>query len=241
MCGKKIVFVFALLVSFGIMLFGDDFNSEDLNGVWLTPRDLKSCLSYPHTQQTIIFSLWDEWFIILWDNTAKTGIFQTGTEQNAIKSVEFIGKRVILKYFPNYGRGRTELELVLEYVSRDSFRIISSPYHSKPDYLIRIGDFSKKPQAKGRINNYGVRFRNRPELTSDVWFHFDFGEGVEIIGISEEKQTIGDLEAYWYEVRMLKDEITGGGLDGWVFGAYLDVENRAELEERLKKLRRDGG
>jgi len=234
--GKKIFFGFLLLFLLGGSLFSDDFKIEDLNGVWLSPRDLNACLNDPGDRLAVSFELWYDWRIIRWDDAAKKGVL--GPQQDTIQSVVVIGKRATIK-FSSY-----RSELVLEYVSRDLFRVISSPFDGDPylDYLCRISDFAKKPQAKGRVNNYGVRFRNKPELTSGVWFNLDFAEELEIIGISAEKQTTGELEAYWYEVRLNFPGIIGhGSLDGWVFGAYLDVENRAELEEKLKKLRRDGG
>jgi len=232
MCDKKIFLVCVLLFLHRGTLFSEDFNIEDINGVWMMPRSLKKYLSNHHDRRYVLRDLGEDFYIISWDSVEKKGII--GFEYDTIQSVEVVGKRVTI----SFGR-----ELVLEYVSRDVFHIISSTYYSNPDYLYRVCDFAKKPQAKGRINNSGVRFRNTPELTSGVWFHLDFGEELEIIGISKEKQTIGGLEAYWYEVRLHYPLLEGmnGGLDGWVFGAYLDVENRAELEEKLKKLRRDDG
>jgi len=238
---KKIFLFFVTLFLLGGSLFSNEFAVEDLNGVWLTPKDLNSCLKSSWSRLDVSFFLGYTYFIVHWNNATKEGFFQTGPERNVIRTIEITGKRVTIKYprieFPNR-------EIVLEYISRDLFRVISSVYNGDPnlDYLFRISDFAKKTQAKGRINDYGVRFRNKPELTSDVWLHFDFGEEVDILDISAEKQTIGELEAYWYEVRLnYPDTLGDGSLDGWVFGAYLDVENRAELEEKLKKLRRDGG
>jgi len=232
MCSKKIFFGFVFMFFLVNTLFSDDFAIEDINGVWMMPRSLIKYFSNPHDRRYVLRDLPEDFYFIFWDNIAKKGII--GFDYNTIENVVVVGKRVTI----SYGR-----ELVLEYVSKDLFRVISSNYYSNPDYLCRVCDFSKKPQAKGRINSSGVRFRNRPELTSGVWFHFDFGDELEIIGISAEKQTIGELEDYWYEVRLDYSafEDISSGLDGWVFGAYLDIENREELEEKLLKLRRDGG
>jgi len=238
--GKEVFLACVLLFLLGGTLFSEDFAVEDINGVWLTPKDLNTCLKSSWNRLDVSFELGYDYFIIRWNNATGEGIFQTGPERNIIQDVVVVGKRVTIKYSRREDPNR---EIVLEYVSRDVFRVISSPYNGNPnlDYLYRISDFAKKPQAKGRINNYGVRLRNRPELTSDIWFNLDFEEKIEIIGMSEEKHIIGELEAYWYEVRVNFPNFGGGSLDGWVFGAYLDVENRAELEEKLKKLRRDGG
>jgi len=242
MYGKKIFLVFALFSLLGDALFGDDFTIEDINGVWMENNFFELSLNNRQTREMNTFILMDNRFIIFWDDAAKKGVFQTGTQRNRLLNVEVAGKRIVIKFKPGLLREDTfEQEIILEYVSRDLFRFLASPFSSNPDYLCRISDFAKKPQAEGRIDNYGVRFRNRPELTSGVWFNLDFGEKVGILGISPEKQIIGELEAYWYEVRVLYDEMTGDSLDGWVFGAYLDVENREELEEKLQKLRRDGG
>jgi len=242
MYGKKIFLICVLLFLLGGTLFCDDFDIEDINAVWLTPRELNDYLSNSWSQQVVYRGLLEAWVIIRWNKTAKEGVFCRGVEQDTILSVEAVGKRVTIKY--SYGDRGEEREIVLEYVSRDLFRIISSINFFSSYYLCRVGDFAKKPKAKGVINNYGARLRNKPELGSGAWFYLDFEEEVEILGISEEKQTIGELEAYWYEVRINISEPFFKGndvLDGWVFGAYLDIENRAELEEKLKKIRRDGG
>jgi len=237
---KKIFFVFILLFLLEGMLFSDDFAVEDINGVWLTPEDMNDFLSNSYDRRVVLRGLLEDWLIFRWDKTAKEGIFQRGLDRDTILSVTAVGKRVTIKYF--YRDGGYESEMVLEYISRNLFSVVSNPFNGKKiDRLCRISDFSKKPQAKGRINNYGVRLRNRSELTSDIWFNLDFEEKVEILGISEKKHIIGELESYWYEVRVNFPDFGGGSLDGWVFGAYLDVANRTELEEKLKKLRRDGG
>jgi len=247
MYGKKIFLVIVFLFLLGGTLFCDDFNIKEINGVWLTPKDLNNYLSNPKDQRYISYYLWDEGYIIFWDKTTKEGVFQRGREWNSIQTVEIVGKKATIKFFD---RGRdSENEIVLEYVSRNLLCIISNLHKDDDpatagacDYLCRVSDFDRLPKAKARINNNRVNLRNKPELSSDVWFTMDLGEEVGILGISAEKQAIGELEAYWYEVRVKLDGIlSGGGLDGWVFGAYLDVENRAELEEKLKKLRRDGG
>jgi len=242
MYGKKTFLVFVFLFLLGDALFSGDFDIEDLNGVWLTPSQLNSYLSNSWDRGVVYHGLLEGWVIFHWNKTSKEGVFYRGVDRDTILSVEVVEKRVTIKYL--YGDRGEKREIVLEYVSRDLLRIISSPNYYPSDYLCRISDFARKSQAKGKINNYGVRLRNKPELGNGAWFYLDFEEEVEILGISEEKQTIGELEAYWYEVRINISEPFFKGndvLDGWVFGAYLDIENRTELEEKLKKLRRDGG
>jgi hypothetical protein len=100
----------------------------------------------------------------------------------------------------------------------------------------------KISQAKGIINSTGVRLRTEPEITSEIIFNLDDRESIEIIGISERKQKIAEIEDYWYEVRIKYKKIFGDerdyDIEGWIFGAYIDVNNRDFLEEKLLKQKR---
>ncbi|MDA3849919.1 MAG: SH3 domain-containing protein [Spirochaetaceae bacterium] len=44
------------------------------------------------------------------------------------------------------------------------------------------------------------------------------GTSVEILGQSATEETIGSNTGYWYRVK------TSDGLDGWVFGAFLELQ-----------------
>jgi len=230
---KRTIFPCCFLFLLNVFLFGSDFTIEDINGIWIQKKFI-SHLNWPEKRQAVTFGIVDDQFTIIWDDKTKTGIFNEGPEYNNITRIVVAEKRITI-YFANMSGGR-EKNIVLEFISRDLFKVISSPYNSNLEYLCRIYDYAKKPIAKGIINNSRVRLRTKPELTGDVWFYLDNREKIEILGISEEKQQIGELEAYWYEVRISHDDyIRNTGLDGWVFGAYVDVDDKEALEERLKK------
>jgi hypothetical protein len=202
----------------------------------------------PNRNSSLMWNVYDNQFSISWDDKSKTGFFNTGPERNKIQRIEALGNKITIYYVKlRYGNGYEEADsveddIVLEFTSRDLLKVVSSPFNgffseSRPDrnLLCRIGDYAKKPQATGTINNTGVRFRTRPDLSGDIWFNLSLGEKVEILGISKEKQRIGELEAYWYEARIIYDRDYGCIIDGWVYGAYIDFKNKEELENNLKR------
>jgi hypothetical protein len=243
MYAKKIISISIFIIFLNASLFGDDFDIESLNGVYFDNIVYELILKDERkSRELMTFEMLDEGYKIQWNNKIRKGIFQTGTQINEIKSIEINKKMATIYYYRSDMKYAYERKIILEYVSRDLIKVIESDYHRQPKYLYRIYDFSKKTKALGIINNARVRLRTKPELTGYVWFFLDYRERIEILGISEEKQQIGELEAYWYEIRVNnKEYLDAFGsdryLDGWVFGAYVDVDNREVLEEKLLKKR----
>jgi len=245
---NKTILTCCFIFLLNVFLSGNDFSIEDLNGIWLNKvfiDDLDNPNSYLNNPEfeiedrrsKIIFGVVDEQLTFEWDEKTKNGFFIEGTERGNIIKADVLGNRVTIIY--KMGYKNNDSKIVLEFVSRNLIKVISSPYYSNPNYLSRICDYAKTAKAAGKINNTGVRLRTEPSLKGKIWFNLDLNENVEILGISEEKQIIGDMKAFWYEVR-INHYKTGlndlhGRLDGWVFGAYIDVDNRDALEEKLMK------
>ena len=70
----------------------------------------------------------------------------------------------------------------------------------------------------GVINDTRVRLRSKPNLNSEVLGFFNRGDKLKVVDWSNEKQKIGEMEAYWYKVESKNYP------DGWVYGKYLDIE-----------------
>ena len=98
------------------------------------------------------------------------------------------------------------------------------PWNKIPNSVQRI--FSMKSAAFdpsiGIINDDRVRLRKKFGIGSPVMRLLVLGEQVDITGKSVRREVIGDVSAYWYEVRC-KDNSTG-----WVYGQYVDLKKRPE-------------
>jgi hypothetical protein len=141
-------------------------------------------------------------------------------EKQIVDKVEWVSEREIRIMFakPQRGTSPKPPDIVVQIVFDDVIKVFSGPNNDQVKLLYRILNFLKKPVQRAVINADGVRFRVKPNLESDIWLVLNEDYGVDVLGRSAEKQKIGNLEAYWYEVRY------DGIFDGWVFGAYLDFQ-----------------
>jgi hypothetical protein len=69
----------------------------------------------------------------------------------------------------------------------------------------------------GVLNDDRVRIRAEPNLSGEIKGVVNRMDKVEILEGGLEKQKIGDMESIWYRIR------TAGNVEGWVFGAYIDI------------------
>lgn len=60
-----------------------------------------------------------------------------------------------------------------------------------------------------------VKLRLEPKTKSKILKRIDPGTLVKIIDRSEKKQSISNMYAYWYKVKLIS------GLEGWIYGFYL--------------------
>jgi hypothetical protein len=109
--------------------------------------------------------------------------------------------------------------MIIHVVADNIIKVLSGPYSNESKTFYRLSNLLKKPVQTGVINTGGVRLRVRPDVQSDVLLLCRENLKFEVIGRSAAKEKIGEVEAYWYEVRW--DYV----IDGWVFGAYLDLED----------------
>ncbi len=78
------------------------------------------------------------------------------------------------------------------------------------------------------INSTHLRLREKPDLSSKAITTLWKGYVLEVVSQSSIRVTLEDEDGYWYQVKY-------GGLQGWVFGAYLkffDTKDNAEKGSR---------
>lgn len=78
------------------------------------------------------------------------------------------------------------------------------------------------------INSTHLRLREKPDLNSKAITTLWKGYVLEVVSQSSIRVTLEDEDGYWYQVKY-------GGLQGWVFGAYLkffDTKDNAEKSSR---------
>ena len=80
----------------------------------------------------------------------------------------------------------------------------------------------------------GLKVRLSPNTMGSIVGTLDSETQVKVLNRSAEKFKLGSQEYYWYRVR------TDGGLSGWVYGAYLDIERDGDkVLEQNKKAKED--
>jgi hypothetical protein len=93
-------------------------------------------------------------------------------------------------------------------------------YDLKPlrDYL-ESRNWAFRPVA-GVAKASGVRVREYANLGAETMGLLSTGDRLEALDRSGAKAQVGDQEAWWYKVRRASD-----GLEGWSYGAYIEVES----------------
>ena len=230
---RKICFV--LLIFAGKMVV-NAFDLNTLNGIWLGRSTYNWVVNNPKDRHLNTLTMLEDRFQISWDKDKNRGVLIIGMEPNNIQKIETFDNEIKMTY------GYWENVITFRIISEKIIQVINHPYNSKIEFLYRICNIEKPVLGVGNINENGVRFRDKPELTSGFFYLLNKNEHVEIIGRSKEKQKIGEMEDYWYEVSICdgtrnKNSIERGlfFLDGWVFGAYINIENNEEFEKKIIK------
>jgi len=78
------------------------------------------------------------------------------------------------------------------------------------------------------INSTHLRLREQPNLNSKAITTLWKGYVLEVISQNTVSETLDNEEGYWYQVKY-------GGLQGWVFGAYLKFFDSKENAERSSR------
>jgi hypothetical protein len=81
----------------------------------------------------------------------------------------------------------------------------------------RLYRLSGPDRRNGIINDNRVRIRSGSNLNSSILGHVGQGDKVKITEQTESRQKIDDMEAPWLKI------ITMEGVEGWVYGAYVDI------------------
>ncbi len=78
------------------------------------------------------------------------------------------------------------------------------------------------------INSTHLRLREKPDLNSRAITTLWKGYVLEVVSQNTVSEKLEDEEGYWYQVKY-------GGLQGWVFGAYLIFFDSKESAERSSR------
>ena len=75
------------------------------------------------------------------------------------------------------------------------------------------------------INSTHLRLREKPDINSNAITTLWQGYVLEVVSQNTVRETLEDKDGYWYQVKY-------GGLQGWVFGAYLKFFETKENAQR---------
>jgi len=78
------------------------------------------------------------------------------------------------------------------------------------------------------INSTHLRLREKPDLNSKAITTLWKGYVLEVVSQNTVSEMLDDEEGFWYQVKY-------GGLQGWVFGAYLQFFDSKENAERSSR------
>jgi len=72
--------------------------------------------------------------------------------------------------------------------------------------------------TRGVLNDSRVRVRVFPTLDAEILGHLERGDRVEVLERSGLRESIGDMNDFWYRIRR------EDGLAGWSYGAFIDLQ-----------------
>jgi len=78
------------------------------------------------------------------------------------------------------------------------------------------------------INSTHLRLREKPDLNSKAITTLWKGYVLEVVSQNTVSEILDDEEGFWYQIKY-------GGLEGWVFGAYLQFFDSKENAERSSR------
>lgn len=78
------------------------------------------------------------------------------------------------------------------------------------------------------INSTHLRLREKPDLNSKAITTLWKGYVLEVVSQNTVSEIVEDEEGFWYQIKY-------GGLQGWVFGAYLQFFDSKENAERSSR------
>jgi hypothetical protein len=91
--------------------------------------------------------------------------------------------------------------------------------------------FLTEQKSWGVVTSNYLRLRQKPSQNADTLSGLTKGSVVELVASTDRKETIDGNSSFWYRVNM-------DGLQGWVFGAYLDIfPNEADARSSARELK----
>ncbi len=105
-------------------------------------------------------------------------------------------------------------DLVIEGMNWEERKSLRGQYVTEDSLISLIVKETNKDLAA--INDSRVRIRSEPNLKCETLDYVNKGDSVKILDRSTDKQQIGDMNDYWYNVELQN------GTKGWVYGAYID-------------------
>lgn len=80
------------------------------------------------------------------------------------------------------------------------------------------------------VNAEHLRLRSGPTIDSKYIFTLWRGYVVKVLDRSPQPESVGSIQDYWYYINY-------GGLQGWVFGYYLDLfDSRQQADQSAKEM-----
>jgi hypothetical protein len=115
------------------------------------------------------------------------------------------------------GRGLSSTGIdALCLVSRDKRHVLFfNSYSASTRFFVYV--YKIIYETFGVLNDSRVRIRKTPGLSGEILGVVNRGDKVEILESGTEKQKIDGLESVWFRIR------TDANVEGWVFGAYVDI------------------
>jgi hypothetical protein len=194
---------------------------ERFYGYWAESETYKRTIANPGDVHMNLLNMSSSMGMFRWnEQERKEEYYELEGNRCIVEKVEWMSDRdMVIKFVqPRNDFQFKPADMIIHVVADNIIKVLSGPYSNTSKTFYRLSNLLKKPVQTGVINAGGVRFRVRPDLQSDVLMLREGNFKVEVIGRSAEKEKIGDIEAYWYEVR---HEYV---IDGWVFGAYLELD-----------------
>jgi hypothetical protein len=133
-----------------------------------------------------------------------------------LDTVEFLVKE---EHHPLYLRFSTDMRYML--LMRPGNRTYDYLVYDLEPFLEYLnGRGYRFAPTSGTAVASGVRVREYANLQAETLGELAAGDELEVLDRSGTKVRIGDQEAWWYKVRRAAD-----GLEGWSYGAYIEVES----------------
>jgi hypothetical protein len=139
-------------------------------------------------------------------SSLKTITIPKGVKQISPRMFYYCDNLISVRIF-RWARGGTEIkrdDIIVNTLREEEENFMKKV---KIEYIINVGV----------LNDDSVRIRAEPNLSGEIKGFVNRMDKVEILEIGRKKQRIEGMRSVWYRI------ITAGNVEGWVFGAYIDI------------------